>query len=1219
MAVESNNRIIYVDPNDVYNITGRNGEDIQMTPPYEDFCIAFNLLVTNYDRFGDNSNKIAGKDSNDVEYQLSWVCGNSQAAFLKGDTFGIDNGDSYLTTYYTEIHAGNYGTKKIVEGLGVEKIEVKFESWYTPTVNIKFVDVRGSSIFGNEEAIHTNGELTADNIFGCFFQIPYPLFKLQMKGFLGRPVTYQLTCSGCSHEYNVSTGNFESNVTFIGYSYSLLTDIPFDYLVAAPHCPYIGIAYWNAHVNSREWALHDGSAPIKLSDFLNKIKSALNDGAGKGAGISEGDSATLVAISGKKGLLSKIQSKLSNFVSQITNQASHVIDNTDENGNRQLFLFMGKGRVRVTNADDTLDVSASQGTQNALTELTNVVKEYHDSYGTDGINEKMLPNQKKALTKITANRILSISKSGDTITNMVFTAINGQERTFNNIKNIKFNDEKTVTDSIAKALYDGTTPNSYNTNFTEFAYVVDLYNLAHKVNELTDAATKEEESITRRVASKIEDNIEELVGCKPYIGNVFKIIMCHLETFLQIIFEAGQEIKEQERNGNRSPSALGIHDIDTETDIPRGRSETVPPWPGVLNHKSANTEGDTDSSLDTLAWVGDFSHNFIEENVILSLQSAILHIVDSVHNTNTTVSTDYLPISTVDFLTGTSPFDSVTNEIEAGPSAVAGLVSLRATLLMGIMCNDSVAEKFAETFGKFDAYNCYSSQTADLIDTMLIKPIEGQNGAETLIDIATCSTNGDTFASVESGKTKKSHDFETAQRIKDSYNRNGRHPMMLVGSNSYTYIHYYDGNGNSIVPSTLFPFREYATRGIIKQRGDDPTNYSFNPLFKDDGKTAQNWAYLCNSNSILSDDGYANESMFSVFTDKSMVDGIIDYYDRLCDGHVDIVDTGCDGDFGDFTKTFLKVDGESYSKWFSKTTSLTPKRKDMGVDEKYLLPLSSDGDAPHTFQLNKIYITDNANKRVVKANTDGTFKTSIDDTPRNADELTIPYFPINHIGVEGNLFGCPFYYIQTKSITASEDDNARNRRAKRVKALLFLHTLKYDYSKVPNVFKDTKTNGCIESIPYGMLLMFGGLLWRSRYIKENGRDPVVYNAEKMSLNYWSATKNNLAEEYTLFHKEDGCYNFSAQTSGSSYNYNVSVASLFGKGNDAGNRNTWWPDTNIANRLITVFEEFVDSGFNTIRNAFEIHDRSGNTYTSKSIVGFMKTFVGYVRGTDANYN
>ena len=233
--IKKQQRIIYVEPNDVFDKEAENAQQgLSLTPKYEDFCISFNLIIEAFTRFKTDatSNGIGG---NGNTQKFSIQCGltkedmyKRRTSVLQGNrgnnvlvnedgSYGYsDSNYNYLTTYYTDLTFDSYKDKTQIEGLGVESVQVSYESWYTPTVTIKFVDLRGSAIFGREEATHIDEKLTAENIFGCFFTMPYPLFRLQIKGFLGKPVTYQLTCSSFKGEFNSQTGNFEAVATFIG-------------------------------------------------------------------------------------------------------------------------------------------------------------------------------------------------------------------------------------------------------------------------------------------------------------------------------------------------------------------------------------------------------------------------------------------------------------------------------------------------------------------------------------------------------------------------------------------------------------------------------------------------------------------------------------------------------------------------------------------------------------------------------------------------------------------------------------------------------------------------------------------------------------------------------------------------------------------------------------------------------------------------------------------
>ena len=301
------NRICYVEPNDVFDSI----DGIPVTPPYEDFSIAFDLIVKVASRF--RSNEVRGNsgqvdDKGNYQWVISWTSAPKQdtpswVTFMSGNDVG--NGTNSLTTSYTDISFDHYFEGEEIEGLGVEQVNVSFESWYTPTVSIKFVDTRGSAFFGREEAIHYNDKLTADNVFGCFATIPYPEFKLQIKGFLGKPVTYQLACSNFKAELNSQTGNFEFTVSFIGYSYALLTDIPLDYLIAAPHNPYVGVEYWDKHKSDPKWQMlgEDGKPdkePVRLNYFFNMIENAQSKYNEKQSAISDGTNSDLSAVQQEK-------------------------------------------------------------------------------------------------------------------------------------------------------------------------------------------------------------------------------------------------------------------------------------------------------------------------------------------------------------------------------------------------------------------------------------------------------------------------------------------------------------------------------------------------------------------------------------------------------------------------------------------------------------------------------------------------------------------------------------------------------------------------------------------------------------------------------------------------------------------------------------------------------------------------------------------------------
>ena len=58
---------------------------------------------------------------------------------------------------------------------------------------------------------------------------------------------------------------------------------------------------------------------------------------------------------------------------------------------------------------------------------------------------------------------------------------------------------------------------------------------------------------------------------------------------------------------------------------------------------------------------------------------------------------------------------------------------------------------------------------------------------------------------------------------------------------------------------------------------------------------------------------------------------------------------------------------------------------------------------------------------------------------------------------------------------------------------MFLHTFKYNYLNAKlNVFVKDKRNGATEEVPKGYLLFLGAMLWRQRFFKVKGEDPITF-------------------------------------------------------------------------------------------------------------------------------
>jgi hypothetical protein len=206
MAEYQGSRIIWLDPN-MENNKMVNLEDLSIKVQFTAERKGRSIIYS-----GNQTKNTASK--------------NQIVNFIEGSR--VDNSaQPSLTTRYTEAIAlevmNQQQQEDDFESLGIESIDIEFNSAHTPIVKIKFIDIRGNAIL-------SQGNLSK---YRMFFELPYPIFKLSVKGFYGKTVNYCLHMLRWNASFNSDTGNFEIQADFIGYTYALLTDLLFGLVRAA--------------------------------------------------------------------------------------------------------------------------------------------------------------------------------------------------------------------------------------------------------------------------------------------------------------------------------------------------------------------------------------------------------------------------------------------------------------------------------------------------------------------------------------------------------------------------------------------------------------------------------------------------------------------------------------------------------------------------------------------------------------------------------------------------------------------------------------------------------------------------------------------------------------------------------------------------------------------------------------------------------------------------
>lgn len=249
--------------------------DNAITHKPEDYCISVNLTVEVPSRFYKENNDtilVASSDNGSI----SFFGGSDFGGPISGESKDMSRG--YLSTSWTDISVNNVG-KGNRECLGIESINVAYSPNFFPMVTIRFVDVRGASLFMPQEESYRNWvndnsydpkrPFDGNSFFKSLFSMPSPIFKLTIKGFYGKQVTYKLLMSKFDSEFDSETGNFIANVQFAGYMYGVYTELPMSFIALSPYLD--GLKYWE----KKHFTLDNGIEIPTIPNLIKKIGEAV--------------------------------------------------------------------------------------------------------------------------------------------------------------------------------------------------------------------------------------------------------------------------------------------------------------------------------------------------------------------------------------------------------------------------------------------------------------------------------------------------------------------------------------------------------------------------------------------------------------------------------------------------------------------------------------------------------------------------------------------------------------------------------------------------------------------------------------------------------------------------------------------------------------------------------------------------------------------------------
>ena len=682
-------QVVYVEPNAV---AGEDdffamGDGSMKAPANEDYCIIVDLDVEIKGRtFSSTMN--SGKDTIRMEYQSSNVSGE-KIKFMEGTKIYLNKDKTKyvtsLTTNYTDIHLKDVENGGTCEMFGIKSIDINYNNYMVPDVTIQFTDVRGVSLFAQEEMRHNvvqNGVTASANnsiegsFFKCFFTFPYPKFTLRVKGFYGQMVSYELTCSDWRASFNSSTGSYDVTAKFIGYAFSFLNDLMANAVLAAPYSEYLGKDYWEANNGSRFYVFDSNGikVPMKTLGEICKEFNTVKEIVDKKLEETTVDDLNLDEDT-KKALnnpnLGKIKDCYDAFVTE-TKKLRDLIapgstkENYSQRGNagRDTYARVENGNSFVVVIDNFND------------------DKYAPVVETLGKCQKLLDSVNREI-KLNNSAVVEgwVKQYGELKLNYLTdcnTWIWGKD--VDNVLEDKIDDDfKALLSKLWQENKDAWT-NWMNSR----VYYYEDHDFAKIFSINSGEETAEVQQLKQQIGDQMMvEGFAKAFNFPPTVENITRIFMAHVETFVQMVSDCASSIISN--TASRSLERLGLS-LDNFSDLKPdfSSSNTIPPFPLIT--KEVDMEGVTKRED---SWIGEFGdeNQFEEvrlikgllkgiENVTRDVNFACANNVDESEEGNGRCSVPY-PLTFVDLFMkkGDNPFGTLDLTY---PLSVLGHLCVRA-------------------------------------------------------------------------------------------------------------------------------------------------------------------------------------------------------------------------------------------------------------------------------------------------------------------------------------------------------------------------------------------------------------------------------------------------------------------------------------------------------------------------------------------------------------
>ena len=494
--------------------------------------------------------------------------------------------------------------------LGIRSIDINIKpnagpGGYVPDVKISMVDVGGRTLFEQGE----------NSIYSTFFNLPYPIFYLTVKGYYGKALRYTLYMTDFDSKFDEQTGNFNIDIKLTSNLISLLQDTTLTYAKTAPKMYPITIST-NSNSNNASGG-SNVSNNTSTQDYLGKqiLKDVYRTYKAKKLIDQDFPEMTIDEFINRVDafetqILDEI--KKGDFV--VLNDVKSFRDELDELKNRNYEVLLNKYLDRTNFVSynneiyyqfkQTITLEKRNEIELAVTNETKNSVEILQKNKTFGIGGSY-----KIGSKTYNNSEIPIKFDNDEIF-VKFDQNNLTDDDFKKTYQTRYNkipssDEllqfKTLLLSqlvLVEKRLDPNTGNIIDTTPTFVKYGIIDPNLStlvlggflDKINNYLERLKAKEEEIELEISNQLADRVVRpngTIGFKPTIRNIFAVIMAGCDTFIRLMDRAHTEAWNKRNDPYRiksiipaeKSSSIDSKNVINYADGKLNEQNVVYPWP----------------------------------------------------------------------------------------------------------------------------------------------------------------------------------------------------------------------------------------------------------------------------------------------------------------------------------------------------------------------------------------------------------------------------------------------------------------------------------------------------------------------------------------------------------------------------------------------------------------------------------------------------------------